>query len=149
MPEDDLETVQRELTGTRAERDALRRELGDLRAWLCIELGIGRAEPSRYESTDLGVATDAEIVGEVRRLRDELARCTSTEETDDRRWSGIDVLITDGRRIHALQAIRAEFGTSLRLAVDLLGERHTRLRHRYPDRFGESADTYWDGFRSF
>ncbi|WP_328433273.1 hypothetical protein [Streptomyces sp. NBC_00425] len=149
MPEEDLETVQRELTGTRAERDALRRELGDLRAWLCIELGIGRAEPSRHESTDLGVATDAEIVGEVRRLRDELARCTSAEETDDRRWSGIDVLIMDGRRIHAVQAVRTEFGTSLQLAVELLSERYTRLRRRYPDRFGESADTYWDGFRSF
>ncbi|MGQ4360217.1 hypothetical protein [Streptomyces sp. SAS_272] len=149
MADEDPGTVRRELTEARAERDALGRELGDLRAWLCIELGMDRAEPDRRRSTALGVATDAEIVGEVRRLRDELARCTSTERADDRRWSGIDVLIMDNRRIHAIQAIRSEFGTSLPLAVDLLSERYTRLRRRYPDRFGESTDTYWDGFRSF
>lgn len=149
MPQDDLETVQGELTRTRAERDALRRELGDLRALLCMKLGIGRAEPSLHELTPLGVATDAEIVDEVQRLCDELARLTSAVKADDGRWSGIDPLITENRKIHAIQAIRTEFGTSLQLAVDLLNERYTRLRHRHPDRFHESADTYWDGFRSF
>jgi len=134
MPQDDLETVQGELIRTRAERDALRRELGDLRALLRMKLGV---------------ATDAEIVDEVQRLCDELAGLTSAEQADDGRWSGIDGLITENRRIHAIQAIRAEFGTSLQLAVDLLNERYTRLRHRHPDRFRESADTYWDGFRSF
>ncbi|MDX5564149.1 hypothetical protein PYK79_13660 [Streptomyces sp. ID05-04B] len=149
MPEEDLETVQRELATTRAQRDELRRELGDLRAWLCIKLGIGRDDRSRDEVTSLCVATDAEILGEVQRLQDELATFTSTEEAEERRWSGIDALIMENRRIHAIQAIRTEFGTSLRLAVDLLNERYTRLRRRRPDRFSESADTYWDGFHSF
>lgn len=149
MPEEDLETMQRELETTRAERDALRRELGDLRAWLCIKLGIGREDLSRDEVTALGVATDAEIAGEVQRLQDELASLRSTERAEERRWSGIDALIMESRRIHAIQAIRTEFGTSLRLAVDLLNERYTRLRRRHPDRFSEGADTYWDGFHSF
>ncbi|MER6563926.1 hypothetical protein ABT300_40655 [Streptomyces sp. NPDC001027] len=149
MPEDELETVRRELTRTRAERDALRQELGDLRAMLRMKLGVARPEPGRDELTSLGVATDAEIVDEVQRLCEELARLTSAEQADDGRWSGIDDLITQNRKIHAIQAIRTEFGTSLQLAVDLLDERYTRLRRRHPDRFGESADAYWDGFRSF
>ncbi|MHA6758248.1 hypothetical protein [Streptacidiphilus sp. PAMC 29251] len=148
MPEDNLKTVHRELTEARAERDALRRELDDLRLWLCIKLGIVREEPSRHGFTALNVATDPEIVEEVQRLRDELARLKTTEEADDRRWTGIDDLIMESRKIHALQAIRVEFGTSLRLAIDLLNERHTRLRRRHPDRFSESADTYWDGFNT-
>ncbi|MDQ0964428.1 hypothetical protein QFZ66_008306 [Streptomyces sp. B4I13] len=149
MAEEELGTVQRELATARTERDVLRRELGDLRARLCIKLGIGREGPIRDEVTALGVATDAEIVGEVQRLQDELASFRSTEEAEERRWSGIDALITENRRIHAIQAIRSEFGTSLHLAVELLNERYTRLRRRHPDRFGESADTYWEGFHSF
>jgi hypothetical protein len=156
MQADDLETVRRELArtraerdATRAERDALRRELGDLRALLCMKLGIERSARGRQELTPPGVATDAEIVDEVQRLCDESATLSSVEGADHGRWSGIDGLIVEGRRIHAIQAIRAEFGTSLQLAVDLLNERHTRLRRRHPERFTESAEDYWDGFRSF
>jgi hypothetical protein len=149
MPEDDLETVRRELSRTRVERDALRRELGDLKALLCMKLGIERSERGRHELTPPGLATNAEIVDEVQRLCDELAALTSAEGSDAGRWSGIDGLIVEGRRIHAIQAIRAEFGTSLQLAVDLLSERCTRLRRRHPERFTESAEAYWDGFRSF
>ncbi|MEH0549023.1 hypothetical protein QA802_39965 [Streptomyces sp. B21-105] len=149
MPEAELETVRRELTRVRAERDALRRELCDLRAWLCSALGILREEGGRRELTPLGVAADAEIVDEVRRLQDELASRKAAEQADDPRWSGIDDLIMDNRKIHAIQAIRIGFDTSLQSAVDLLNERYTRLRRRHPDRFSDSADTYWDGFHSF
>ncbi|MFJ8045177.1 hypothetical protein ACIRBX_32210 [Kitasatospora sp. NPDC096147] len=126
MPEDDLETTQRELAGARAERDALRRQFDDLTARLRFELGV---------------ATDADIVGEVRRIRAELAEFRATEEADERRWAGIDSLIVGNRKIHAIQAIRAEFGAGLQLALELLDERHARLRRRTPDRFGTVADT--------
>ncbi|MFC1436220.1 hypothetical protein ACEZDB_36865 [Streptacidiphilus sp. N1-3] len=148
MPEDELATVQRELTEARAERDALRRELGDLRAWLCIKLGIVQEEQGPQGLTLLTVATDAEIVEEVQRLRDELARFKTTDEEVDRRWTGIDDLILENRKIHAIQSIRTEFGASLHLAVDLLNGRYTRLRGLHPDRFSVSADAYWDGFES-
>ncbi|MGW4651489.1 hypothetical protein [Kitasatospora sp. NPDC004289] len=149
MAEDDLETMRRELAEARAERDALQRELGDLRARLCIKLGIvRREEPDEAPSTVLSVASDAEIVQEVQRLRDDLARLVDTERSDGLRWSGIDDLITGNRKIHAVQTIRARFGASLPLAVDLLSERYTQLRHRYPERFSESPEAYWDGFTS-
>ncbi|MFI5533917.1 hypothetical protein ACIA8O_35810 [Kitasatospora sp. NPDC051853] len=133
MSENSPHGLHRELASLRAERDVLRHELGDLRARLSIELGT---------------TTDADTLREVRRLRAELASFEATEQSDDHRWSTIDDLIVANRKIHAVQAIRTEFDTSLPLALDLLAERHTRLRHRHPTRFEEPADTYWDGFAS-
>ncbi len=156
MPDAELETTRRELVQALAERDALRRELGDLRAWLCTSLGLVQQEQGSGSGsgsapdgpTLLGVATDSEIVAEVERLRDELARFTTAEDEADQRWSGIDDLILGNRKIHAIQGIRTEFGTSLGLATTLLVERYTKLRLRYPDRFSDSPETYWDGFHS-
>ncbi|OKI13229.1 hypothetical protein [Streptomyces sp. CB03911] len=144
MPADDRDSMQRELTEVRAERDALRRDLGDLRARLCITLGILREEPGPQGITVVSVATDPEIVEEVQRLQEEPA----TDREADRRWSAIDALILENRRIQAVQSIRSEFGTSLRLAVDLLNERFIRLRRRHPDGFGEGPDTYGNGISS-
>lgn len=154
MPDAELETTRRDLVQALAERDALRRELGDLRAWLCISLGLVQQEQGSGSGSDpngltlLGVATDSEIIAEVERLRDELARFTTAEGEADQRWSGIDDLILGNRKIHAIQGIRTEFGTSLGLATTLLVERYTKLRLRYPDRFSDSPETYWDGFHS-
>ncbi|MCX5208147.1 hypothetical protein OG689_02285 [Kitasatospora sp. NBC_00240] len=144
MAADDLEAIRCELSAVRAERDALRRDLGDLRTRLCIRLGILRKEAGPQGTTIVSVATDPEIVEEVQRLQDELA----TDREADRRWSAIDALILENRRIHAIQSIRSEFGTSLRLAVDLLDERYIRLRRRQPDGFSEIPDTYRTSFDS-
>lgn len=52
----------------RAERDALRRELADLRAWLSVELGLTKREPGPAGLTVLSPAPDGEIIAEVERL---------------------------------------------------------------------------------
>lgn len=51
------------------------------------------------------------------------------------RWSRIDHLILEGRRIQAVQKIREEFGGSLPEAVELLDNRVRRLREDRPDDF--------------
>ncbi|OHV41505.1 MULTISPECIES: hypothetical protein [Pseudofrankia] len=57
-----------ELSEIRAERDALRRELGDLRAHLCVALRLLHRGPGPQGITVLSVASDREIVEAVRRL---------------------------------------------------------------------------------
>ncbi|MDT3445818.1 hypothetical protein [Pseudofrankia sp. BMG5.37] len=57
-----------ELSEIRAERDVLRRELGDLRAHLCVALRLMQREPGPQGITVLSVASDREIVEAVRRL---------------------------------------------------------------------------------
>ncbi|MEV0494833.1 hypothetical protein [Streptomyces atratus] len=50
-----------------------------------------------------------------------------SDDTDPR-WSQIDDLITEGRRIQALQRIRDEFGGGIHDALDLLNHRYIRLQ---------------------
>lgn len=57
-----------ELSELRAERDALRRELGDLRAHLCVALDLMNREPGPQRLEVRTVASDKEIVEAVRQL---------------------------------------------------------------------------------
>jgi hypothetical protein len=66
MPEDD-EPDER-LEDVRAERDALRQELGDLRAWLSMNLKITKRQPDPAGLTTLTVASDREIIAAIERL---------------------------------------------------------------------------------
>ena len=51
-----------------AERDALRQELADLRAWLSVKLGLLKREPGPGELTTLSVASDREIIAKIEEL---------------------------------------------------------------------------------
>jgi hypothetical protein len=64
----------------RAERDALRRELLDLRAALCHTLGLVRRNPGPQGLTVLSVASDREILDEVYRLRDLAGQATDDND---------------------------------------------------------------------
>lgn len=119
--------MQAELDDALAQRNAIRRELGDLRAWLCRELGILRQEPGPQGLTVLSVAPDKEIVAAVARLRAEIDALKQPSDGTDPRWSQIDYLILEGRRIQALQRIRDEFGGGIHDALDLLNHRCIRL----------------------
>ncbi|WRZ88034.1 hypothetical protein OHB54_02555 [Streptomyces sp. NBC_01007] len=109
-----------------AQRDAIRRELGDLRAWLCRELGILRREPGPEGLTVLSVASDKETVAAVAQLRAETDALKQPGDGTDPRWSQIGYLILEGRRIQALQRIRDEFGCGIHDALDLLNHRYIR-----------------------
>ncbi|MGW7614028.1 hypothetical protein ACWGKW_43780 [Streptomyces sp. NPDC054766] len=128
MPDDETNPMQAELDEALAQRDAIRRELGDLRAWLCRELGILRREPGPEGLTVLSVASDKEIVAAVAQLRAEIDALKQPSDGTDPRWSQIDYLILEGRRIQALQRIRDEFGGGIHDALDLLNHRYIRLR---------------------
>ncbi|MEU0483178.1 hypothetical protein ABZ260_28820 [Streptosporangium sp. NPDC006013] len=52
-----------------AERDAFRRELGELRSGLCFSLGKHRRAAGPQELTVMSVLSDQEILGEIERLR--------------------------------------------------------------------------------
>lgn len=58
----------RDLDRIRAERDALRRELGDLRAWLSVRLALITRSPGPEGLTVLGVASDQEIFAKIEQL---------------------------------------------------------------------------------
>lgn len=62
-----MRPTKRELEA-QTERDALRRELGDLRAHLCVALGLVRREPGSEGLDVLNIATDKEILAAVRQL---------------------------------------------------------------------------------
>lgn len=51
-----------------AERDALRRELGDLRAWLTVKLKLTNETPGPQELTVLSAASDQEIIAKIEQL---------------------------------------------------------------------------------
>lgn len=129
MPDDETNPMQAALDEALAQRDAIRRGLGDLRAWLCRELGTVRREPGPEELTVLSVASDKEIVAAVAQLRAEIDALKQPSDGTDPRWSRIDDLITEGRRIQALQRIRDEFGGGIHGALDLLNHRYIRLQH--------------------
>lgn len=61
-------THSRELDQLRTERDALRRELGDLRAWLTVKLKLTNQTPGPQGLTALGVASDQKIVAKIEQL---------------------------------------------------------------------------------
>ncbi|WP_141746537.1 hypothetical protein [Streptomyces sp. LUP30] len=135
MPEDETDPLRAELDEALAQRDATRRELGDLRAWLCRELGILSREPGPEEQAFRSVASDEEIVAAVARLRAEIDALKQPTDGTDLRWSRIDYLILEGRRIQALQSIRDEFGGGIPEALDLLNNRSMRLRQERPEDF--------------
>ncbi|WP_199486538.1 hypothetical protein [Actinomadura logoneensis] len=134
-----------ELSEAQAERDALRRELGDLRAHLCLALGLLRREPGPEGLEVLSVASDKEILAAVRRL---IVDALPPEADNESRWTLIDDEILAGRKIAAIQRIREEFGGSLHDALDTLVQRYDQLRRLRPDQFAQDADTYWEGFYS-
>ncbi|WP_329375681.1 hypothetical protein [Streptomyces sp. NBC_01483] len=127
MTDDKRNPMQAELDDALAQRDAIRRELGELRAWLCRELGILRQEPGPQGLTVLSIAPDKEIVAAVAQLRAEIDALKLPSDGTDPRWSRIDYLILEGRRIQALQRIRDEFGGGIHDALDLLNHRYIRL----------------------
>jgi hypothetical protein len=128
MPDDETSPMQDELDEALAQRDAIRRELRDLRAWLCQELGILRREPGPEGLTVLSIASDEAIVAAVAQLRAEIDALKQPTDGTDLRWSQIDYLILEGRRIQALQRIRDEFGGGIPDALDLLNHRYIRLQ---------------------
>ncbi|MEV3978541.1 hypothetical protein [Nonomuraea sp. NPDC049758] len=58
-----------ELVTRRAQRDAIQRELGELRAALCHTLGKFHEEPGPQGLTIISVLSDQEIIKEISRLR--------------------------------------------------------------------------------
>jgi hypothetical protein len=128
-----------------AERDALRREIGELRAHLCVALGLLRREPGPEGLEVLTIASDREILAAVRQL---IVNAAPAEPDGESRWALIDHEIFAGRKIAAIQRIREEFGGSLHDALDVLTGRYEQLRRLRPDQFTQDADTYWDGFYS-
>lgn len=64
------------------------------------------------------------------------------------RWAPIDREIFAGRKISAIQLIRAEFGGGIHEALNILVQRYDRLRHDQPSAFDTDAETYWNGFHS-
>lgn len=134
-----------ELSVMRAERDALRRDLGDLRAHLCVTLGILHHEPGPGGLDVLSVVSDKEILDAVRQLSVDAVSPTSSDEN---RWTAIDRLILDGRRIPAIQGIREEFGGGIHEALDMLVRRYDRLRADRPNEFAQDHENYWRNFYS-
>ena len=57
-----------ELDHLRAERDTLRRELGDLRAWLTVKLRLTNETPGPQGLTVLNAASDQEIIAKIEQL---------------------------------------------------------------------------------
>ncbi|WP_107084391.1 hypothetical protein [Streptomyces sp. NRRL S-495] len=138
MPDDELDLLHAKLEQTRTELDTARRELGDLRAWLCKELGIIHRSPGPEGLTVLSVVSDKEIVAAVVQLRAEVDALKQPSDGTDPRWSQIDYLILEGRRIQALQKIRDEFGGGIHDALELLNHRFLRLREDRPEDFTAS-----------
>jgi hypothetical protein len=145
---DEQDQMRRELEAIKSERDALRRELGDLRAHASVVLGILRREPGPEGLEVLSVPTDKVIMAAIRELVARSAPAKDGSAADHHRWAAIDHDILHGRKIQAIQKIRNEFGGDLHDALDLLGPRYEQLRRDRPDDFTQDPDTYWDGFYS-
>ena len=143
---DELDQLRRELDVIRSERDALGRELGDLRAHASVVLGILRREPGPEGLEVLSVPTDKAIMTAIRELVARSAPTDGAAAASGHRWAAIDNDILRGHKIQAIQKIRTEFGGGLHDALDLLGPRYEQLRRDRPDDFAQDPDTYWDGF---
>ncbi|MGN9915972.1 hypothetical protein [Micromonospora palomenae] len=55
----------------------------------------------------------------------------------------VDTLIVEGRRIQAVQAIRAARECTIPDALDMLAERYALLRAARPDDFTQSHEDNW------
>ncbi|SDW36872.1 hypothetical protein SAMN05421504_101402 [Amycolatopsis xylanica] len=66
--------VEERFEDVRAERDALRRELGDLRSWLSVKLGLLKREPGPSGLTVISIASDREIIAKIEELTDKRER---------------------------------------------------------------------------
>jgi hypothetical protein len=135
VDEYDMTPDETEGTQAQAERDAARRELGDLRAWLSQKLDILHREPGPQGITVAGIASDREIIAEIERLRAEAAALRQPEGAANRRWLEIDELILARINHQAIQAIRATFDCSLQEAAHLFDQRHQTLQHQRPNGF--------------
>ncbi|MGW2821973.1 hypothetical protein ACWC24_13310 [Streptomyces sp. NPDC001443] len=135
MSDDETGSIQAELDAAYAQRDSIKRELGDLRTRICQELGIVRREPGPGGRSVPGVVSDQEIVAAVARLRAETDAFRQPGDGTHPQWARIDYLILEGRRIQALQRIRDEFGGGIHEALGLLDQRSLRLRRDRPDDF--------------
>ncbi|MFD8494903.1 hypothetical protein [Amycolatopsis sp. NPDC059657] len=62
--------VEERFEDVRAERNALRQELADLRAWLSVKLGLLKRAPGPSGLTVLSVASDREIIAKIEELTD-------------------------------------------------------------------------------
>jgi Domain of unknown function (DUF4279) len=141
VDEYDMTPDEPEPAQVQAERDTLRRELGDLRAWLSLKLDLIHREAGPQEITVLTIASDREILAEIERLRVEVAALRQPGDTPDRLWLEIDDLIL-GRatKIQALSKIRQLFSCDLHEATDLLEDRYQTLRRLRPNGFAEEVD---------
>ncbi|MET8911656.1 MULTISPECIES: hypothetical protein [Micromonospora] len=63
-------------------------------------------------------------------------------------WDETDRLIIEGRRIQAVQAIRAARECIIPDALDMLAGRYALLRATRPDDLTQSDEDYWAGFYS-
>lgn len=145
---DERHQLRRDLDAARSERDALRRELADLRAHASTALGILLREPRPDGLEVLSVPTDRVIVAAIRKLVAQSAPSSAEATADGRRWADIDDDILRGHKIQAIQKIRQEFGGGIHDALDLLGPRYEQLRRDRPDDFTQGPETYWNGFYS-
>jgi hypothetical protein len=143
---DEQDQLRSELYVIRSERDALRRELGDLRAHASVVLGILRREPGPEGLEVLSVPTDKAIMAAIRQLVARSAPTDGGTAASGHRWAAINDDILRGHKIQAIQKIRNEFGGGIHDALDLLGPRYEQLRRDRPDDFSQDPDTYWDGF---
>ncbi|MEU9302510.1 hypothetical protein [Streptomyces sp. NPDC048269] len=96
------------------------------------ETGL-RAELAR------ALAERDEALREIARLRAEVDALKQPGDDSSERWSKIDYLLLEGRRIQALQRIRDEHACGIPQALELVNHRLLRLREDRPDDFVEGA----------
>jgi hypothetical protein len=124
-----LSSPERATSGTRLAVSSATCGPGSARSWASFDAGPG--------PTVLSAASDKEIVAAVVKLRTEADALRQPSDTTEARWSQIDYLILEGRRIQALQKIRDEFSGSIHDALKLLDLRFQRLRQDRPDDFAD------------
>ena len=140
MDSDAPGAVQQELHDVRDQLDALR-------SGICsrLRLSAWRRGPDGETVT---MPTDEAILEAIERLQITIAAYEAPVDAAELPWAAIDAMIFVGRKMHAIQAIRTEFGDDLRLALDRLCARYKMLRREKPDGFTIPAEIYWDGFYS-
>ncbi|MER5774452.1 hypothetical protein ABT144_09190 [Streptomyces sp. NPDC002039] len=101
---------------------------------MCDEAGGLRAALERTRAE-----RDAAL-REVALLRAEVDSLKRPAYDPESRWSRIDHLVREGRRIQALRRIGEEFDCGDRQAAHLLDNRVRRLRETDPEDFAEGPD---------
>jgi hypothetical protein len=66
-------------------------------------------------------------------------------EDEGSRWSVIDREIFDGRPVHAVRAVRQEFGGGIHDAIDVVADRFALLRDERPGEFTVDVDSWGKG----